>query len=241
MNDYGVYALVGSTTTKISDALDGIFTTVDFAASQVTSGQCLINNILCASFNFKYTGGSGVSASDRFIQAVFFEKKWFFTSQGALSLVASIPTGGKVNIYGTNGNSCVQLYNDKTSAISSYIQTALLPMGDNIRTKQALKIGVEATSDSGITMNATIDSETKSSPVYSLVSTVFWYNYAAPSIPVLWTNNVGTVIDWILGGYNLYKTDAQQYGKYLGITVTSTDPAFYVNGFEFEHELRVRF
>ena len=241
MNDYGVYALVGSTTTKISDALDGIFTTVDFAASQVTSGQCLINNILCASFNFKYTGGSGTSASDRFIQAVFFEKKWFFTSQGALSLVASIPTGGKVNIYGTDGNSCVHLYNDKTAAVSSYIQTALLPMGDNIRTKQALKIGIEATSSGGITLEATVDSEINSSPAYTLVSTVFWYNYAAPNTPVLWTNNVATVIDWIVGGYNLYKTDAQQYGKYLGITVTSNDPAFYVNGFEFEHELRVRF
>jgi hypothetical protein len=42
-------------------------------------------------------------------------------------------------------------------------------------------------------------------------------------------------------GYALYKSDAQQYGKYLGLTMTSTDPGFVVNTFEFEHELRVRF
>jgi hypothetical protein len=39
----------------------------------------------------------------------------------------------------------------------------------------------------------------------------------------------------------LYKTDAKQYGKYLGMTVTSTNPGVVYNGFEYEHELRVRF
>jgi hypothetical protein len=31
------------------------------------------------------------------------------------------------------------------------------------------------------------------------------------------------------------------YGKYLGMTVTSTAPAFTFNGFQLEHELRARF
>ena len=56
MNDYGVYALVGSTTSKISDSLDGIFPNVDFTTGNVNGGQVLLNNILCAAFNFSYTG-----------------------------------------------------------------------------------------------------------------------------------------------------------------------------------------
>jgi len=49
-------------------------------------------------------------------------------------------------------------------------------------------------------------------------------------------------IGWLTtSGYALYKSDAQQYGKYLGLTMTSNDPAFTINTFEFEHELRVRF
>jgi hypothetical protein len=73
MNNYGVYALVGSTTTKISDNLDGVFPYIDFTAP-VYAGQVLLNNILCAAFNFKYTGGLGTSSSSRYIQAIFFEK-----------------------------------------------------------------------------------------------------------------------------------------------------------------------
>ena len=47
MNDYGVYALVGSTTSKISDALDGMIGNIDFS-SPVYAGQVLVNDILCA-------------------------------------------------------------------------------------------------------------------------------------------------------------------------------------------------
>jgi hypothetical protein len=69
---------------------------------------------------------------------------------------------------------------------------------------------------------------------------------------IAWTNNLGNVIGWTNSssatiiwvtsqGYVLYKSDAEQYGKYLGLTQTSNSPGFIVNTFEFEHELRVRF
>ena len=38
-----------------------------------------------------------------------------------------------------NRSSLYRLYNDSASSITSLMQTALLPMGDPIRTKQALK------------------------------------------------------------------------------------------------------
>ena len=242
MNDYGVYALVGSTTTKISDPLDGIFPYIDFT-KPVTAGQALLNNILCAVFNF-YVNSScpfGFGGS-RYIQAVFFEKKWFITYQGQIQYVTSAPRGGKVNLYGTNtSNSLYQFYNSTTSSISSYIQTALQDMGDPIRTKQALKFGVEATLTNGGQFNVTVDSEQGPSPTYSLSDTgVSWLNNSSQVIS--WVNNSGTVIQWLLvTGYYLYKSDALQYGKYLGLTMTSNNAGFVVNTFEFEHELRVRF
>jgi len=72
MNDYGVYALVGSTTSKLSDGLDGIFPNIDFA-NPVYAGQVLLNNILCAAFNFRYFD-STFTNSYRYVQAVFFRK-----------------------------------------------------------------------------------------------------------------------------------------------------------------------
>jgi hypothetical protein len=240
MNNYGIYALVGSTTTKVSDALDGVFPNIDFTAP-VYAGQVLLNNILCAAFNFKYTGGLGTSSSSRYIQAIFFEKKWFFTSAGNdLAYIASAPLGGKINLYGSNGNSCVRLYADTSSAINSYVQTSLNPMKDPIRTKQALKVGVEATLTTAAELTLTVDSETGSSLPVFLGQLVTWVNNLSNVIS--WTNNSSAVISWYGGGgYTLYKTDAKQWGKYLGMTVTSTGPNFVINGFEYEHELRVRF
>ena len=240
MNNYGIYALVGSTTTKVSDALDGVFPNIDFTAP-VYAGQVLLNNILCAAFNFRYTGGLGTSSSSRYIQAIFFEKKWFFTSAGSdLAYITSAPLGGKINLYGSNGNSCVRLYSDSSSSINSYIQTSLNPMKDPIRTKQALKVGIEATLTNAAQLTVTVDSEIGSSTPVLLGELVDWINNL--SVPIPWINNSSTVISWYGGGgYTLYKTDAKQWGKYLGMTVTSTGANFVINGFEYEHELRVRF
>jgi hypothetical protein len=242
MNDYGVYALVGSTTSKISDSLDGIFTNIDFTTGNTTGGQVLLNNILCAAFNFRYTGGLGVSSSARYIQAIFFEKKWFFTSaSNSLKHVVSVPVGGRITLYGTDGTSCVKMYANTTANVSSYVQTSLNPMKDPIRTKQALKIGVEATLTNASTISVTVDSENNQSPAVTLGQTIEWDNNFSVAIP--WINNSAQVIEWypISSGYTLYKTDAKQYGKYLGMTVTSTNAGIVYNGFEYEHELRVRF
>jgi len=242
MNDYGVYALVGSTTSKISDSLDGIFTNIDFNTGNTTGGQVLLNNILCAAFNFRYTGGQGTSSSARYIQAIFFEKKWFFTSaSNNLKHVVSVPVGGRITLYGTDGTSCVKMYANTTANVSSYVQTSLNPMKDPIRTKQALKVGIEATLQNASTISVTVDSETGSSPAVQLGQIVEWWNNY--SIPIDWINNSLQVVQWTdgAGGYTLYKTDAKQYGKYLGMTVTSTNAGIVYNGFEYEHELRTRF
>ena len=239
MNDYGVYALVGSTTSKLSDSLDGMFVNIDFN-SPIYAGQVLINNILCAAFNFRYydaifTGGY------RYIQAVFFDKRWFLTSQGdSMKYITSVPFNGKISLYGTIGNTLYKLYNSTSNAITSRVQTALLPLTDPIRTKQALKFGIEATLSNGAVLSVTVDSENGSSPAYTLQNFVIWTNNAGATIS--WTNNSSTVISWLGGtGYTLYKSDAMQWGKYLGLTQTSNSAGFVVNTYEFEHELRVRF
>ena len=243
LNDYGIYALVGSTTSKISDPLDGVFPNIDYTYP-IYGGQVLINNILCAAFNFRYYDAV-FSQSYRYIQAVFFEKKWFFTSQGnTLQYITSAPVGGKINLYGTDGSALYQLYANSTANVASIIQTALMPMNDPIRDKQALKFGVEVTTNAqnptGVVFTITVDSQQGSSPPYTLQNTTLWTNNAGATIS--WINNSSTVISWLYNtGYYLYKSDAQQWGKYLGLTLQSNSAAFVVNTFEFEHELRARF
>jgi hypothetical protein len=241
MNDYGMYALVGSTTSKISDPLDGIFPYIDFT-KPITGGQVLINNILCAAFNFYLDSSlpATFSTGSRYVQAVFFEKKWFITSQGTLNFVASAPLAGNINLYGVSDTALFRLYANATSSVSSTVRTALSPMKDPIRTKQALKFGIEATLTSPASFQVTVDSESGSSPTYTLNNAVVWFNNVGTTLT--WVNNSSQTIGWLTGsGYALYKSDAQQYGKYLGLTMTSNSAGFVLNTIEFEHELRVRF
>jgi hypothetical protein len=239
MNDYGVYALVGATTTKLSDSLDGIFPLIDFT-QPVSGGQVLLNNILCAAFSFTY---NDPTAGARQLQAVFFDKKWFLTSQGTLTHVSSVPLISGISMYGTGGTNLVKLYGDTMLIVSSMIQTALWPLTDVIRDKQALKFGIEATLTTPGTINVTVDSQNNTSPVYTFTNAEIWQNNVFQTIP--WINDSNQQIDWYgyvyQQGYNLYKSDAQQYGKYIGLTLTSTTPNFTINTFELEYELRARF
>jgi hypothetical protein len=241
MNEYGVYALVGATTTKISDPLDGIFPTIYFDL-EISGGQCLINNILCAVFNFKYND----NGTDRWIQAAFFERKWFLTNQltGTYYVVPAVKDGF-LNLYGSTGTDLYQFYEDATNPVVVDIETALLPMGDPIRDKQALKIGIEATlGTQPVILEAYVDSESAQSPAIDFANSVLWLNNSAQVID--WINNSSTIISWLGfsspgAGYYLYKSDAKMYGKYLGMTIQSTSTPFTINGFQFEHELRARF
>ena len=148
-------------------------------------------------------------------------------------------SSGLITMYGIDSNALYTLYSNTTANTSSTVQTALMPMTDPIRTKQALKAAIEATLLNSGNLYLTIDSEAGSSPQYTLNNIATWTN--AFNNTIGWINNSGASISWIGAGYNLYKTDAQQYGKYLGQTVTATMPGITYHGYEFEHELRVRF
>ena len=143
---------------------------------------------------------------------VFFEKKWFITSEGdTLQYIVSAPVSGLITLYGIDSNALYTLYGNSTGNTNSTVQTALMPMGDPIRTKQALKAAIEATLLNSGNLYLTIDSEAGSSPQYTLNNIATWTNAFGNTIG--WINNSSASISWIGAGYNLYKTDAQQYGK----------------------------
>ena len=236
INDYGIFALIGATVSKISDALDGVFPLIDFT-QPISGGQVLVNNILCAAFNVYY---NDPVQGTRPIQLVFFDKKWFVTSQGTLKHVTPVATAKKLYLYGTGNTNLLSLYSDNTSNVSTTIKSALWPMQDTIRTKQALKFALEATSDLTVTLNVTVDSESNTSPTYVMSNNIYWTNYLGNTIS--WKNTSNQIVSWSGGsGYQLYKSDAQQYGKYLGLTITSSTPSFTLNTMEMEYEQRVRF
>ena len=242
LNRYGVYALVGATTSKISDSIDDIFTNIDFA-QPITAGQVLINNILCAAWTVTYNDGG----TPRKIQLVFFDRKWFITDQGdTITRTASAVILGNILLYGTTGSNLIKFYNSATATIPWRIATALWPMGDPIRDKQALKFGIEATLATGFAaFDVYVDSENQQSNVVQFQNSIEWINNLGNVIA--WTNSSNVLIGWLSiftpGGnqYYLYRNDAKMYGKYLGLTIEGVTTPFTINGFQLEHELRARF
>jgi hypothetical protein len=179
------------------------------------------------------------------VQAVYFDKKWFFTSQNSVTFITSIPVSGSSVLYTTTGTDLQQAYQDSASNISSYIQPALFGMGNIIRDKTALKLGVEAILSSVTvnTMSVTIDSENATSPSVTLSNyqNVTWVNDSFAT--VTWVNNFSQTVNWgnASTGYYLYRYDAEMWGKYISLTITSTSPNFTVSGIQFETEQRARF
>ena len=235
-NEYGIYALVGATTTKLSDALDGIYPLLDLT-QPITGGQVLINSILCAAFNVTY---NDPVLGSRPIQLVFFDKKWFITSQGSVARMIAVPFNGNQYLYATDGTSLFSLYSDTVAPIATTVQTALWPMGDPIRDKQALKYAFEASVPYGGVFNVNVDSESESATSTVASLPIKWIdNYG---LAVGWQNNSGQNVVWYSATtYGLFKSDAQQYGKYLGLTITSVNPGITINTIMMEHELRARF
>lgn len=233
MNKYGVYALFGASVQKVSKALDGIFPKIDFTQN-VSAGLVNIYNNLCYSISFTYQDTN----ANRVIQAVFFDGKWFFTSQGALTFVSPASINGVLSLWGTTGTDVKQLYSDTTSTIATTIQTGLYDMGNPIFDKQMNRAGIEFSCPNVASVNLQIDTETSSQvQAVSGSNTLLWYNTAG--VQITWQNNATNTINWIsTSGFVSVAKLFGIVGKYIGYTVTCNTPQLVVNGLLAEYEQR---
>ena len=234
---YGFYALYGSTTTKASDDLDGAISLLN-PAMAVSSGSVLINKILCQCFLFKY---NDPVAGARSLIAAFFDKKWYFSSQGnALTMIATSLVGGQPTLYGTDGTSLYKLFSDTVSSIAQTIVTKLWDMGKPILDKQSFKLGLELnTPTSSQSISGTIDTENSSkSYPWSLVggNVVQWQNNLGQIVQ--WTNASSATVQWTSSGYSFQAQDVATVGKYLGVTINATSPGVTYSGIHLQYEER---
>lgn len=230
---YGFYSLYGSTPQKISDALDGIIPLIDFT-KPVSGDVANIFNILCICFCFNYRDPAGA----RPLLAIFFNKKWFFCSQGAgLTIVAGGFQAGTPAIFGTDGTNIWKLFSDTTSNISTTIQTALWPLKYPTRMKEGLKAGVEITTAAVTTaVTLTLDSDFGVIPLTLSTTNIGQWINAAGTLGN-WVNAAATQGGWITAGFQIYQGDAEFKGRYLGYTMTATAPGYVLNGFLNQHQV----
>lgn len=242
MNESGVYALVGSTASKISDGIDGVLKNIIFTDEQaypITSAQAIIQNSLCVAFLFAYNDPS--ISQIRNVMAVFFEKKWFISDQKYLSnepyfVFQGIGENGPeihAPIYGTNTISGTQyyghypciLFNDGTVSTPWKVQTALWSMGYDMYVKSAMKWDVDTRTSTVSNVTLTIDTESATSDeIVSSIQRVITFQDNS-GVTLTWVNDSGEVLTWVAGDttFAAYKGVADMRGRYLGMTLTGTN------------------
>jgi len=239
-NPYGIYALYGSTTQKMSDDLDGIFPLVTNSEAneiEITAGTVVIQEILCVAFLVQYNDPvNGLRA----LILIYFNKKWWLSSQGdTLSCIDTAIIDGHQVLYATDGSNLYKLFSDATAVISQTIVTKLWDMGDCLSNKQILKFGMEIINPLTINnITGTIDTElyTGSVPFSASNAVASWTNNLGQVIT--WTNNLGNTISWLSSGYGFFPMDIQTVGRYLGATITSSGIGTVYSGFHMQYEIR---
>ena len=242
-NQFGVYALYGTTTQKMSDDLDGLFSLLldsEGAQNEITAGTVLINNILCLCFLSQY---ADPVLGTRALLMVYFNKKWFLVSQitGLVNIDTAIINGAPV-LYGTDGTNLYTLCSTAANTLKQTIITKLWDMGDPLIDKQALKFGLEATNIVNPTkITGTIDTElTNGGYPITLNNQNYttWVNNAGYTVQ--WSNNTSAIVTWVASGYAFMSLDVETTGRYLGVSLYGTNVGTIFEGMHLQFEKRAR-
>ena len=238
-NRFGIFALYGSTTQKASDPLDGVYQLLNLGVP-ITGAQFVLYNILCAAFLVRY---NDPVAGARPLLCIYFNKKWFFCSQGpALTLIAGSNPLGVPTLYGTDGSNIYQLFFDSISSVSVNLQSKLWDMGDALRVKQVLKGGMEAVINTNQYLTAQFNMDTEYGT--QAVNTNFglysvWINTGANV--VTWTNNALATVGWVAFIGNEYvfsKFDMSVFGNYIGVSFSASISRATYTAFHIQYEDR---
>lgn len=236
-NSSGFFGLYGTTARKGSDALDGVFSSfpdllqtatppAPGGIPSCTAGLVTINNTVCLAFLVDYA--DPIQLITRPLLCLYFNKKWFFASQGPTSGSASLTmiVGGLVRganlLYGldTNGN-LYQLFEDEEASIDFVWQTALWPFGAPIAVKQSIRAGFGAVVNSAVMLDVgvTIDSEIAQNS-FSVTggSEIAFYGVG----PITFIGAASVAITFLSSGYIFFQGPASNFGRFLGLTFSGT-------------------
>lgn len=237
-NPSGFYGLFGASPQKISSDLDKLVQAIDFTLP-VSGAQGFINNILCAAFLFTFNDTFTPAASRRPGIAVMFDQKWWIASQGSdLKYLTFIPVSGAETMYAWDTNKLYKLFSDSTGDISSRVQTKLWDGGEPIYDKQILRgaVGITYGGQGGQVITATTDNEYGSQALNVAGNDVVtWQN--ASGQDVQFQNALSQDVDFTVTGYVLSTAAASTAGgKYMGMTLTSSDNGIDYNLFGLEYK-----
>lgn len=222
-NGFGVQALYGGAVQKVSNPLDGFYSSVPSLGGFMPSGAvAILFGIHCYMLLLPII--DQITQLQRNALLLWDGKRWWTASQGVtLQQIASQEINSQMNAFGTDGASIYPLF---TTPSTSLLKTAVSKWWGTpgyMGTLRAMRFYLlsQTFSSSPAAVNISIDTE-KGSVSYpnANLSTVSWVNNLAQ--PVTWQNNALDPVEWLASGTQFIAIAVNASGTLLGCTISTT-------------------
>lgn len=227
-NPNGVYVTYGGASSKVSDALDGIYASAGGFGSFIPSAAVAqLFGIACYTLLLPiidpYTG-------QRVNKLLLFDgKKWWASDQDiALTFIAGQEINSTLTAYGTDGASIYPMFAQPSSGFTKVAQSKLYAVPSYLYTKEQRRLyGIVVQNEPG-DFNLTVEVESElGATAYAIPATggpvVTWTN--ASGATAIWTNSAAAEVSWggtAISAFGPIAVAAQ--GALAGLTAVSTSP-----------------
>lgn len=208
----GVYAILGATPQKLSDALDSLFKAVEGSGTS-PAGVFTLNNILV------YAVLVEISGVKRLL--VYSRPTWSVCNQGAglVWITTIVRTTGDLELWGTDGASVFQLFagemGDYEVAFKHFDYGSFVTR-TTIR-RWAIEAEVSGLGDADLQVFLENEVASQQQQAAAVPSVITWINDA--SDPITWINDSALPITWVASGRLVFRGDGQLSGNLISLRI----------------------
>jgi hypothetical protein len=228
-NVNGVFKLAGSAVEKISNPLDGSFRRADFQYQTPRAAYAVIFAISVYILVFRTL--DPLSNTNRSLAFIWDGEHWYPASQfHGLYIITQQEIDSAVFAWGTDAFLTFKMFQVASNTLPKNFRTKLwrTKMQDWV-TAQALRF-VGCVFDhvgSGVSLSFTCDSDARASEPQVVVSGLGGVSFVNNSLEgISFVNTDGDDIFFVLTDTLFVEKNVNQYGRSLGLTVTTTSPDF---------------
>lgn len=229
-NSFGVHVSYGGAVSKVSEVLDGVYTTVpNFGGFQPSSAKAIIYGKKVWMVLLPIIDPIGGQTVNKLFMTTGGKQWWSSQQDIPLTFVASQELNSLLTAWGTDGQSIYPLFQQPSSGFTKTVQSKLWAIpGSYYTTKAASRFAGLAYyySDEGGTLDVSIDNENGGSQIYpvnGVPNPLTWINDLGQ--PLTWTSAAGT-LSWSSGaGIGVFVIDpfaVAQNGSLTGMTITTS-------------------
>lgn len=218
-NTFGVQAMYGGAIQKVSDPLDGIYTSVpatDYGDFKPSAAVAIIFGIHVYMQLLPIL--DQVTGQRTNTLLMWDGKRWWTAVQEALlSYIANQEINSFMTAWGTDGKQIVPLFQTPSTALTKTVQSKLWDKPSYIYTKKANRVYglIEIKTPQEVDIALTIDTEFSSDTINNnAINQLLWYNNGAP---LTWTEPDV----WLNTGIYRFRSPAQAAGSLMGMTLST--------------------